>query len=140
VDFEVEWFLQYRPNVILLVVTDGADPTNHPERIFPKRIIEAGLHKDGWYDFRRCSIFSELATRHSSAQLRLKRGSALWRGFTIALPMNWSQRSIPKTSDSNESARRSSVLVGFALAMLAGVAIYFALARKERRGKRLKRV
>src|SRR5262249_46348717 len=37
---------------LLLVVTEGVDPDQYPEQIFPRRIIEQGLHKGMWFDFR----------------------------------------------------------------------------------------
>lgn len=53
VDLEIKWFLENRgPGSIRLAVTEGADPDTHPLEVFPSRIVDAGLHKGLWYDFR----------------------------------------------------------------------------------------
>jgi WD40 repeat protein len=53
VDTEVEWFLEKRPEKILLIVTEAADPALHPEECFPSRVLEKGIHTSTiWYDLR----------------------------------------------------------------------------------------
>jgi hypothetical protein len=53
VDQELAFFLeQGRAEDILCVVTEGADPVGHPEEIFSRRAIDAGLHRVPWYDVR----------------------------------------------------------------------------------------
>lgn len=50
---EIEWFLANRPKQrILLAVSEGKDPSTAPEVIFPKAVIQAGLHHRIWYDLR----------------------------------------------------------------------------------------
>ena len=53
VDWELEWFLEYRgPDEIFLAVTHGEAPWESPEGFFPARAIAAGLHRKIWYDLR----------------------------------------------------------------------------------------
>src|SRR5437016_7245420 len=53
VDFEVRWFTQHRSAArVLPVVTAGVDPTGTPEKVFPVSLLEAGLHRAVWIDFR----------------------------------------------------------------------------------------
>lgn len=55
VNDEIEWFLENRdPDSVLLAVTEGDDPTHHPEEVFPERVLQAVLHRKPWYDFRGC--------------------------------------------------------------------------------------
>lgn len=131
VDLEVKWFLQRRPEAILLVVTDGADPAKHPEKIFPRRIIEAGLHKGAWYDFRRYSILRSwraVASRSwDEARLAL-----------VARLYDCSPRDLESTfnTENLRQQRKRTKIVGSistALALLAGVAIYFAIAENTAR-------
>ena len=53
VDLEIAWFLKNRgPDSILLAVTEGKDPANSPEEVFPKAVMAAGLHRKPFYDLR----------------------------------------------------------------------------------------
>lgn len=53
VNDEIKWFLEHRgPRSIRLAITEGADPGSHPEEFFSQVVIDAGLHKNIWYDFR----------------------------------------------------------------------------------------
>lgn len=53
VNLEICWFLENRgTDAIRLAVTEGTNPTEHPEEVFSPSIIEAKLHKKPWYDFR----------------------------------------------------------------------------------------
>ncbi len=50
---EVEWFLKHRQlRHILVAITEGHDPSAHPEQVFPDALIRAKLNKRPWYDFR----------------------------------------------------------------------------------------
>src|SRR5262245_25329667 len=50
---EIEWFLTHRPREqVLLAVSQGNDPAESPEEVFPEPIIKAGLHRRLWYDLR----------------------------------------------------------------------------------------
>ena len=50
---EVNWFIQNRgPQNILLVVTEGGDPSETSDEVFPATILSAGIHRKPWYDFR----------------------------------------------------------------------------------------
>ena len=50
---EIEWFLDHRPDKILLAVTEASNPVEHPEECFPPRIRELGIDKSTiWYDLR----------------------------------------------------------------------------------------
>lgn len=51
VKLELEWFLHNKPkDRILLAVTEGMEPAEEPETVFPPAIIEAGLHGRLGYD------------------------------------------------------------------------------------------
>ena len=53
VEFEIRWFLENRSaDDVLLAVTDGIDPANTPEEIFPAAAIEANIHRRPYYDLR----------------------------------------------------------------------------------------
>ena len=53
VNFEVRWFLEHKgADSILLVVTDGNDPMEDPESVFPAPILEQRIHERPWYDVR----------------------------------------------------------------------------------------
>ena len=50
---EVEWFLAHRlPGQVLLAVSQGDDPAEAPDEVFPEPIVNAGLHRRLWYDLR----------------------------------------------------------------------------------------
>lgn len=52
-DKELAWFLEHRPNYILIAVTEGVDPSSNESEVFSERLIKSGLHqKLFWYDFR----------------------------------------------------------------------------------------
>lgn len=52
VNFELSWFLDHRPENILLAVSEGEDPGAEPASVFPPRVLQSGLYKGIWYDFR----------------------------------------------------------------------------------------
>lgn len=50
---EITWFLERRPDDVLLVIVEARDPVAHPEECFPAEIIGSGLHTSRlWYDLR----------------------------------------------------------------------------------------
>ena len=52
VNFEINWFVDHRPENILIAVSDGTDPSGKPEEILQPKLIELGFDKRIWYDFR----------------------------------------------------------------------------------------
>jgi tetratricopeptide (TPR) repeat protein len=64
VNYEIAWFLQRgRADRVLLLVTEGDDPLGHPQQVFPKPILDAGLHRQIWYDLRGYRWFKNRAAR-----------------------------------------------------------------------------
>jgi hypothetical protein len=50
---EVRYFLDHgRTDRILLLITEGADPSTQPGDIIPGPVLDAGLHVSPWYDLR----------------------------------------------------------------------------------------
>jgi hypothetical protein len=50
---EIQWFLDSRPDRILVAVSEGADPASDPSTIFTPQLIAAGIPRSQfWYDFR----------------------------------------------------------------------------------------
>ncbi|MEM7504953.1 MAG: WD40 repeat domain-containing protein, partial [Pseudomonadota bacterium] len=50
---EVRWFLEHRGAAnIMLAVTEGNNPSETPDAIFPAEILETGLQKGIWFDLR----------------------------------------------------------------------------------------
>jgi WD40 repeat protein len=92
VEQEVQWFLKHRgPDAILLVVTEGNNPSQTPQECFSDTVIKAGLHEKPWYDFRESkpasrgwSKVKELADERVRLAAHLNNQSAgeilpLWR-------------------------------------------------------------
>jgi WD40 repeat protein len=53
-NFEITWFLEHRgADAILLVVTDGQDPSSDPSSVFPLPILEWRINERPWYDLRQ---------------------------------------------------------------------------------------
>ena len=53
VDVEIRWFLENRgADNIFLAISEGTDPGSDPRELFSATVIEAGLHRKPWYDFR----------------------------------------------------------------------------------------
>ena len=53
VNEEVAWFVRINgPARVLLVVSEGDDPLQNPEEVFPGAVLLNDIHKQPWYDFR----------------------------------------------------------------------------------------
>ena len=51
--FELDWFLRHRaPGSVRLAITDARDPVPTSPELFLPSMIEAGLTRQPWYDFR----------------------------------------------------------------------------------------
>jgi hypothetical protein len=128
VAIETEIFLEnHPPSAILPVVTEG-DPGAAPETVFPKRLIELGLHRALWLDFRgerafpwrrrrfrpfgeeRVKLAAELHDRSPNILPAWKRAQAIRRAATIAAAfalvigaaaalINWRRSQARQTSD-----------------------------------------
>jgi WD40 repeat protein len=50
---EIEWYIQARGIAqVLLAVTEDIDPITQPEKVFPRLVLDQGLHQYLWYDLR----------------------------------------------------------------------------------------
>lgn len=123
VDFEVQWFLRNRgPDSILLAVTEGVDPSAIPQAVFPKTLIDVGLHRKPFYDLRGFKGRSaETWTKVRDAEEELANLAAFLHGDTSGrlLPI-WQREAIRK-------ARRQRLIFAgttVVLAALAGVAFW----------------
>jgi hypothetical protein len=92
VNKEIDWFLEHRDKEdVILVVTEGEDPKQFPEEIFPKAIRDENLHDNLWYDFRgsdRKRQKKHLATRDFD-DARLNLAAALLDLSTSELSPLW---------------------------------------------------
>jgi WD40 repeat protein len=53
VDWEIRWFLKNRgADEIWIALTGGSDPESGTEQVFSRTVLDAGLDRRVWYDFR----------------------------------------------------------------------------------------
>ncbi len=132
VGFEIDWFLKNKGwERVLLAVTEGKDPATNPEEVFPQAVIEAGLHRKPFYDFRGFKGHAAkgwIKVRDSEEELA-NLAAFLHEGTSGRLMPIWQREAVRK------ARKQRMVFAGAAVAFaaIAGVAFWQrSLATKAR--------
>lgn len=127
---EVEWFLQHRPENIWIAVTAGAE--NEIKAAFPPGIIERGIDRRIWFDFRAYHA------RQGGGSGTDKELEDEWVRLTANLHDLSSGNLWPiferdKRQRAKRRARIATVLavIGFSLAVVTGISTVLAVQRKR---------
>jgi hypothetical protein len=120
---EIEWFLAHRgADRVLLVVSEGRDPAANPAEVFPKPILDAGLHHEPYYDlrgFRGRQSRSWIKVRDSDEEL-VNLATRLHGETSGNIMPLWHRETL-------EKARRERVRFGglaLLFALIAGIALW----------------
>ena len=132
VGFEIDWFLKNKGwECVLLAVTEGKDPATNPGEVFPQAVIEAGLHRKPFYDFRGFkgrAARDWIKVRDSEEELA-NLAALLHEGTSGRLMPIWQREAVRK------ARKQRMVFAGAAIvfAAIAGVAFWQrSLATKAR--------